>query len=1000
MKKFLSILLAIPALAFGQVNVQKAQGTNAVSNGPVAFGSGNTLSAGPGATVNFTGATLVGFGGSSSAWSGLTGIPSPTFTINGDIAVVMTLLASGSATASATLPSVNANAGTFAGITANAKGLITAATALTIGTTAPLTGGGTLGNLTLAITQAGTASNGYLSSTDWNTFNGKQAAGNYLTALTGDGTATGPGSAAFTLATVNVNTGTFAGITLNGKGQATAASAISLTTTAPITGGGTLGSLTIAMPVATSTNNGYLSAADWSTFNGKAPAGSYITSLTGDVIASGPGAAAATVQDIGGKAIILGGTFGTSGANSLVLTTTANTNVTLPTSGTLATTSQIPSLPLTGANGGTGVANTGHTITVGGNLTTSGSFNTTLTETANTALTLPTSGTLLTTTGNGSGLTNLTAANVTAGALANGMTATTQANGDNSTKIATTAYVAANASGITGPGTTTVNALAPWGNTTGTGLINSAVTLTTTTNNTVLAQGVGNLVVHSLGNLSLSPTGTSGNVSLSSGSGSGSITLTSGSSGSVSLLFGTGGIFIDPLATGDVVLGQGPKTTADTNSFIYVPSVPGTPTGTPSGQLGYQPIEIDTTNKKLAFYDSTAWQEVGSGGGGGGVTTLTSNNGNIVLSGNSGAVTMQLNSSLTNVNNFTSSVSTNLAFTTASVNQAITFTGNDGTGAYPIQFKNTATGPGMGIATMLGPNLTDGSGDAAYFLFGVANAHNECSVLAFVYNSAGTSSANATMIATGGDNGILTYGTGNVAVNAASSKADTGNGVLQLPQTTASTSGIDFGDTQLYRSAAGMLTDTGGLVVGSAGLTATSGNPLLLNGPDTGAQISVGNGSGSISLLTQSGGSINLTATDNILLLQAGVGVQGNGYLSQGDGAEGGGGVGYTSGAGGTVTQSTNRATTVSIDTYTGTITGNATSLAGATSVTFTVNDSKVGIADVPALAIQSGAAVTTLFHVTAVANGSFNITETNVAVTPDATTPVINFSVGKGSSN
>ena len=49
-----------------------------------------------------------------------------------------------------------------------------------------------------------------------------------------------------------------------------------------------------------------------------------------------------------------------------------------------------------GQYGGTGVANTGKTITVGGNLTTSGAFTTTLTATANTTLTLPTTGTLAT----------------------------------------------------------------------------------------------------------------------------------------------------------------------------------------------------------------------------------------------------------------------------------------------------------------------------------------------------------------------------------------------------------------------------------------------------------------------------------------------------------------------------------------------------------------------------------------------------------------------------
>lgn len=79
--------------------------------------------------------------------------------------------------------------------------------------------------VTIAQHVADTTHNGYLASTDWNTFNGKQAAGSYLTALTGDGTATGPGSAAFTLASVNSNIGsfTYASITVNAKGLITAA---------------------------------------------------------------------------------------------------------------------------------------------------------------------------------------------------------------------------------------------------------------------------------------------------------------------------------------------------------------------------------------------------------------------------------------------------------------------------------------------------------------------------------------------------------------------------------------------------------------------------------------------------------------------------------------------------------------------------------------------------------------------------------------------------------
>ena len=51
---------------------------------------------------------------------------------------------------------------------------------------------------------------------------------------------------------------------------------------------------------------------------------------------------------------------------------------------------------IAGQYGGTGVNNSGKTITLGGNLVTSGAFNTTLTVTANTTVTLPTTGTLLT----------------------------------------------------------------------------------------------------------------------------------------------------------------------------------------------------------------------------------------------------------------------------------------------------------------------------------------------------------------------------------------------------------------------------------------------------------------------------------------------------------------------------------------------------------------------------------------------------------------------------
>jgi hypothetical protein len=62
----------------------------------------------------------------------------------------------------------------------------------------------------ISISQATTSTSGYLSSTDWNAFSGKQAAGNYVTALTGDVTASGAGSAAATVAKLQGTTLTIA----------------------------------------------------------------------------------------------------------------------------------------------------------------------------------------------------------------------------------------------------------------------------------------------------------------------------------------------------------------------------------------------------------------------------------------------------------------------------------------------------------------------------------------------------------------------------------------------------------------------------------------------------------------------------------------------------------------------------------------------------------------------------------------------------------------------
>jgi len=95
-------------------------------------------------------------------------------------------------------------------VAATGTGAVTSVTA-----SAPLaSSGGTTPNIT--ISQASGSTNGYLSSTDWNTFNGKQASGNYITDLDGEATATGPGVATVTLSTPAVTGKLITGVNITG----------------------------------------------------------------------------------------------------------------------------------------------------------------------------------------------------------------------------------------------------------------------------------------------------------------------------------------------------------------------------------------------------------------------------------------------------------------------------------------------------------------------------------------------------------------------------------------------------------------------------------------------------------------------------------------------------------------------------------------------------------------------------------------------------------------
>lgn len=126
--------------------------------------------------------TSVATAGSVSGLT-LTGGPitsSGTITLGGTLAVTPSDFASQTANYVLAAPNGSAGTPTFrALVSADIPALSYVSS---VGVTAPIT---TTGGLTptIGITQSGAASDGYLSSTDWNTFNNKQAAGTYVTSV-------------------------------------------------------------------------------------------------------------------------------------------------------------------------------------------------------------------------------------------------------------------------------------------------------------------------------------------------------------------------------------------------------------------------------------------------------------------------------------------------------------------------------------------------------------------------------------------------------------------------------------------------------------------------------------------------------------------------------------------------------------------------------------------------------------------------------------------------
>lgn len=148
-----------------------------------------------------------------------------------------------------------------------------------------------------------------------------------ITALTGDVSAMGPGAVPATIqahVVTNAKLDTMPANTIKGNNTGITDSALDLTVAqvktmlslagtnsgdvtltavgaTPNANGASLSTQALTLQPANTSFPGVLTAADWNTFNSKQAAGSYITSLTGDVTGSGPGASATAVVSVGGS---------------------------------------------------------------------------------------------------------------------------------------------------------------------------------------------------------------------------------------------------------------------------------------------------------------------------------------------------------------------------------------------------------------------------------------------------------------------------------------------------------------------------------------------------------------------------------------------------------------------------------------------------------------------------------------------------------------------------
>lgn len=276
------------------------------------------------------------------------------------------------------------------------------------------------------------------------------------------------------------------------------------------------------------------------------------------------------------------------------------------------------------------------------------------------------------------------------------------------------------------------------------------------------------------------------------------------------------------------------------------------------------------------------------------------------------------------------------------------------------------------------------------------------------------------LLPSGFASGDLVYGAGasslsRLAIGAANTVL-TSDGSVPQWSTSLSLSSLTVGSLMEIRAASDTDAATSTTSVrilrssGNAGadiFPSSAGHLILMPRTSVARHVSIWTGTPSASerLRVDSGGVVTVFATTaststttGSLVVSGGQGI--GGQITGGAAilsVSGTAGIGYGTGAGGTVTQITSKSTGVTINKVCGQITMHNAALAAGAVVSFVVTNSACTATDVPDVCVASGGTANAYrADVTAVASGSFTITVENLTAGSLSEAPVLTFSLGK----